>query len=854
MKLSNKALKICIMFLLLVTTVFGERLVVLPGTIQGALGGKDWDPAGSITKMNLVGDDLYEFSAEFPKGNFEYKVAIDGAWTENYGSGGAKDGGNISITIPQDKSTVKFTFNYKTKEIKHDVKIEGFNLIPIITNKVEQKGKNAKYTATNELELGVLSQNLDMKSKFSYNFDYDKNSKTNKFTNLGEDADIKNLKIEELTADYKMGPVTTGLMINKTNIKGSTDYLGILDVNTESDKRKATKNPKDIAGNNIGVKISTDKFAKVDISASKYVADIYAEENKTEKTLATINAEKSFMKDKLTLGSSNLFYQVSHEGKDEDLLINGSLYGKLDVNKRLSLKGQVAYVPTGNIIDIKSGLATYYQTSGVYAGKWRFEFNPDNLPSGEITEDVTSVHLVGEFNGWNKDNYDFPLNKEGDIWVGYYDKATVEGKKFKYIYNKGGWDKGVGLTGINAQGGDLTVEETISVADGLENGLNAYFAEATYSFGNKHKGNVLLGTKFIGADVYIPFAKDELQYRENYDKVKKENGLVDYWLNVDYQLTKNNKLIAKQFIRNTDKDDMKVNNETILTLENKGIKGTEYIKATLTNDTVATDFHFGKKDYQVISLETKLDKLPLVKYAKLSTDQRIGSDSSKYYLETELKDTLYFINYIKGTVTYALDDHNYAFQGGDALQYFAEIKLTDIPMISSFVPYITVSYESDDNGNTGLIEHKAYYNKDDNDNDWLKKFKVETKLAHEALTKWDGLTVAYETRKIEEDRTKDKTPADFTKDEQYYVASARTFVDWYSILSLSTGYTFPKEIKGKVTYKYDLAHEKVSEFDDDGLRVELEKKIGKTTISASYNTKDKDEGKNYTKVMFKTVF
>ncbi len=232
--------------------------------------------------------------------------------------------------------------------------------------------------------------------------------------------------------------------------------------------------------------------------------------------------------------------------------------------------------------------------------------------------------------------------------------------------------------------------------------------------------------------------------------------IIQFSLNVDYQLTKNNKLIAKQFIRNTDKDNMKVNNGTTLILENKGVPGTEYIKATLTNDTVATDFHFGKKDYQVISLETKLDKLPLVKYAKLSTDQRIGSDSSKYYLETELKDTLYFINYVKGTVTYALDDHNYAFQGGDALQYFAEIKLTDIPMISSFVPYITVSYESDDNGNTSLVEHKGYFNKDDNDNDWLKKFKVETKLAHESLTKWDGLTIGYETKKSKKVKLKTK--------------------------------------------------------------------------------------------------
>lgn len=843
MKLSNKALKICIMFLLLVTTVFGERLVVLPGTIQGALGGKDWDPAGSITKMNQVGDDLYEFSAEFPKGNFEYKVAIDGAWTENYGKDGTKDGGNISITVPQDKSTVKFSFNYKTKEIKHEVKIEGFNLIPIITNKVEQKGKNAKYAVTNEFELGVLSQNLDMKSKFSYNFDYDKNNKANKFTNLGDDADIKNLKIEELTADYKTKVGTAGVMINKTNIKASTEYLGILEVNKETDDRESTKNISDIASNNIGFKLSTDKFVKLDAAISKYVADIYSSENKTEKTLATINAEKSLLKNKLTLGTSNLFYQVTHDDVDEDLLINATVYGKMDLTKNLNVKAELAYLSTGSILETKGNTGTFKQPDG----KWKFVFDATEAKATKVTTSnpISEVHLVGAFQSWNPADKTYALTKQADgTWVGYFN--VPDGNEYKFMYDSSSWS-------TTESPNNLKVEETIQKADGLENGLNGYFAEANYSFGNKNKGNVKLGTKFLAENVYLPFANDDLLYRENYSNVKRENGLVDYWLNADYQLTKNNKLIAKQFIRNTDKDDMKVNNETILTLENKGIKGTEYIKATFANDTVAKDFYFGNKDYQVLSLETKLDKLPLVKYAKLSTDQRLGSDTSKYYLETELKDTLYFINYVKGNITYAQDETNYGFQGGDALQYWTEIKLTDIPVIYSFVPYITVSYESDDNGNDGIVERKAYYNKDDNDNDWLKKFKVETKLSHESLTKWDGLTVAYETRKIEEGKT-NYTPSDLTKDEQYYVASARTFIDWYSLLSLSTGYTFPKEIKGKVTYKYDLAHEAVSDYENDGLKVELEKKIGKTTINASYNSKDSDEGKNYTKVVVKTVF
>ncbi|HHT05058.1 MAG TPA: hypothetical protein GXZ97_02160, partial [Hydrogenispora sp.] len=59
--------------------------VVLPGTIQGALGGADWAPGDRITQMEPKGNGVYEFIGIFPKGNWEYKVAINGSWDENYG-------------------------------------------------------------------------------------------------------------------------------------------------------------------------------------------------------------------------------------------------------------------------------------------------------------------------------------------------------------------------------------------------------------------------------------------------------------------------------------------------------------------------------------------------------------------------------------------------------------------------------------------------------------------------------------------------------------------------------------------------------------------------------------------------
>ncbi len=94
-----------------------NRLVTLPGSIQKALGGKEWTPSDEITRMTEVSVDLYEFVAAFPKGKYEYKVAIGGTWDENYGKDGEKGGANLTLDVPTDKQIVKFVFNYATKKI-----------------------------------------------------------------------------------------------------------------------------------------------------------------------------------------------------------------------------------------------------------------------------------------------------------------------------------------------------------------------------------------------------------------------------------------------------------------------------------------------------------------------------------------------------------------------------------------------------------------------------------------------------------------------------------------------------------------------------------------------------------------
>jgi maltose-binding protein MalE len=90
-------------------------MVNLPGTIQSFAGcGADWDPACEQSAMVEGEDGLFTLTVELPAGDYEFKVALDGDWSVNYGSDGAQDGPNYTLSLEAD-STVTFTYDPETK-------------------------------------------------------------------------------------------------------------------------------------------------------------------------------------------------------------------------------------------------------------------------------------------------------------------------------------------------------------------------------------------------------------------------------------------------------------------------------------------------------------------------------------------------------------------------------------------------------------------------------------------------------------------------------------------------------------------------------------------------------------------
>ena len=93
-------------------------MVNLPGTFQSVAGcGADWDPACEATAMVEGDDGLFTLTTDLPAGDYEYKVALNGDWTVNYGSDGAQDGPNYALSLAED-STVTFTYDPETQLVE----------------------------------------------------------------------------------------------------------------------------------------------------------------------------------------------------------------------------------------------------------------------------------------------------------------------------------------------------------------------------------------------------------------------------------------------------------------------------------------------------------------------------------------------------------------------------------------------------------------------------------------------------------------------------------------------------------------------------------------------------------------
>lgn len=81
-----------------------QSVATVAGDFQSELGGSDWSPDSLVSWMvDPDGDAWYEFTAEIPAGDWEYKVARDEAWDESYPAS------NVSLSLD---APTQVTFRY----------------------------------------------------------------------------------------------------------------------------------------------------------------------------------------------------------------------------------------------------------------------------------------------------------------------------------------------------------------------------------------------------------------------------------------------------------------------------------------------------------------------------------------------------------------------------------------------------------------------------------------------------------------------------------------------------------------------------------------------------------------------
>ncbi|NLK94617.1 MAG: hypothetical protein GX275_05455 [Clostridiales bacterium] len=139
------------------------RTVTLPGTLSlGFTGGSGtWNVSDPALKMDYIGNGLYKKTiSNFKAGRYEYKVALNNSWSENYGDKGAAGGSNISLNVPSD-TDITFWYNDDSHNVVNSLSYKTLT-IDLLNNgvsigKLTDKRLNGVYKCKVSLTAGTYS-------------------------------------------------------------------------------------------------------------------------------------------------------------------------------------------------------------------------------------------------------------------------------------------------------------------------------------------------------------------------------------------------------------------------------------------------------------------------------------------------------------------------------------------------------------------------------------------------------------------------------------------------------------------------------------------------------------------------
>ncbi len=90
-----------------------ERTVRVVGSFGEEGGPTYWNPVSDDFKMTDAENGKYYLKKTLPPGDYEFKIAINGSWDENYGENGEAGGQNMVLNLDEEKE-VLFVYNDET--------------------------------------------------------------------------------------------------------------------------------------------------------------------------------------------------------------------------------------------------------------------------------------------------------------------------------------------------------------------------------------------------------------------------------------------------------------------------------------------------------------------------------------------------------------------------------------------------------------------------------------------------------------------------------------------------------------------------------------------------------------------
>ncbi|MFN8530487.1 MAG: extracellular solute-binding protein [Anaerolineae bacterium] len=100
----------------------GPQAVSIPGTVDSAFGcSGDWAPDCAQAQLAYnANSNVWMGTFDLPAGSYEYKVALNNTWDENYGGRADRDGANVALVVAED-GPVTFVYDSATHWVADSV-------------------------------------------------------------------------------------------------------------------------------------------------------------------------------------------------------------------------------------------------------------------------------------------------------------------------------------------------------------------------------------------------------------------------------------------------------------------------------------------------------------------------------------------------------------------------------------------------------------------------------------------------------------------------------------------------------------------------------------------------------------